>query len=96
MGVEITVEVRYLNYLAEVAGVTGTKVGLPEGSNLRDLLITLGQRQGPRLASVLMDEESGHPSRFLLMLVNQEQRREAQTPLKDGDVVVFSGIVAGG
>ena len=96
MGAEITVEVRYLNYLAEVAGVKAVKVNLPEGSNLGDLVRTLGQRQGPQLASVLLDEKNGNPSRFLFILVNQTHTREAETPLKDGDVVVFSSIVAGG
>ena len=95
-GSGITVEVHYLNYIAEVAGVKAIKVGLPEGANLRDLVRYLGQRHGPQLASVLLDAENGNPSRFLLILVNQTQTREAETPLKDGDVVVFSGIVAGG
>lgn len=96
VGAGITVEVRYLNYIAEVAGVKAVKVDLPEGTNLRDLVRYLGQRQGPQLASVLMDEESGNPSRFLLILVNQTHTREAETRLNDGDVVVFSTIVSGG
>jgi molybdopterin converting factor small subunit len=96
VGAGISVEVRYLNYIAEVAGIKDVKIDLPEGANLRDLLRQLGQQQGPQLSSVLMDEESGNPNRFLLILVNQTHTREAEIPLKDGDVVVFSGIVAGG
>jgi len=95
-GAGITVEVRYLNYLAEVAGVQAVKVNLPEGAQLGDLARYLGQRHGPQLASILLDEESGNPSRFLMILVNQTHTREAKTPLQDGDVVVFSSIVAGG
>jgi len=96
MGAGITVEVRYLNYIAEVAGVQAVKVNLPEGAQLRDLARYLGQRHGPQLTSVLMDEESGNPSRLVMILVNQTHTREAETPLRDGDVVVFSSIVAGG
>lgn len=95
-GTGITVEVRYLNYMAEAAGIKAEKVDLLGGTNLRDLVRNLGQRHGPRLASVLLDEESGNPSRFLLILVNQTHTREAETLLKNGDVVVFSGIVTGG
>ncbi len=96
MGAGITVEVRYLNYLAEVAGVQEVKVNLAEGACLRDLARSLGKRHGSQLASVLLDEESGNPSRFVMILVNQSQTREAETPLQDGDVVVFSSIVVGG
>jgi len=96
MGAGITVEVRYLNYIAEVAGVQEDTINLPEGARLGDLAKCLGQRHGPRLAAVLLDEESGNPSRFVMALVNQTHTREAETPLQDGDVVVFSSIVAGG
>ena len=95
-GGDITVEVRYLNYIAEVAGVKDVKVNLPEGTNLRDVVKYLGQRHGSQLASLLMDEESGNPSRFLLILINQTHTRDAETLLRDGDVVVFSSIVSGG
>ncbi len=93
---KITIEVRYLNYIAEAAGVEAVKVDLPEGANLRDLVRYLGRRQGSQLGSVLLDAENGNPSRFLLILVNQTPTREAETLLKDGDEVVFSGIVSGG
>ncbi len=92
----MNLEVRYLNYIAEAAGVDAVKVDLPEGANLRDLARSLGQEHGSQLGSVLLDAENGGPSRFLLILVNQTPTREAETLLKDGDEVVFSGIVSGG
>ncbi len=95
-GAAITIEVRYLNYIAEAAGVKAEKVDLPEGANLRDLVRYLGQGHGSQLASVLLDAESGNPSRFLLILIYQTPTRQVEAPLKYGDVVVFSGIVAGG
>lgn len=85
--------------LKEVIGQRLTEVDLPHGSTVEDLLTTMKERSGERLAGRLFDPDSGAVLPYVRIMINGQtiQFLEGmETPLEEGDEVLILPPVSGG
>jgi molybdopterin synthase sulfur carrier subunit len=85
--------------LKEVIGQRLTEVDLPHGSTVGDLLTTMNERSGERLANRLFDPENDAVLPYVRIMVNGQtiQFLEGlETRLQEGDEVLILPPVSGG
>jgi MoaD family protein len=85
--------------LKEAVGQRLTKIDLPQGSTVGDLLATLKARWGDKLSSRLFDPDSGAVLPYVRILVNGQAIQfleGTQTPLQEGDEVLILPPASGG
>lgn len=95
----ITVKIKYLHLLSEVVGAFKKEMKLEEGTTVRELLETHIARHGPEFAKRVYRPVKWQEEPIVAVFVNGRtvNIKEAcplglDTPLHDGDEVMFGGI----
>ena len=85
--------------LKQVIGKKLTKIDLPEGSTVEDLLIYMKERWGPSLSPHLFDPDSGAILSYVRIMVNGQtipHLNGTKTHLKEGDEILIIPPASGG
>lgn len=89
------VTVHYMAQIKRTAGCSSEEVETPgDAATLGAFLQALGNRHGPALRTLLLDE-ANEPRKSLLFFVGDEHADLAQ-PLRDGDSVTILVPMSGG
>ena len=94
----IRVEVSYFSNVRALTGEYGSTLQLPDGSRVRDLLVTVGARYGAELRWYLFTEDSMLQSHVAVILNGRGVGvlDGLDTALSDGDHVAILPSIGGG
>jgi sulfur-carrier protein len=85
--------------MKQVVGQRQTEIDLPDGSTVQDLLAHMLGRWGDKLSPHLLEPASGLLLPHVRVMVNGQTIQFLQgleTPLNEGDEVLFLPLVSGG
>jgi sulfur-carrier protein len=85
--------------MKQVVGQRQTEIDLPDGSTVQDLLSCMIGRWGDKLSLHLLEPTTGLLLPHIRVMVNGQTIRYLQgteTPLNEGDEVLFLPLVSGG
>lgn len=88
------VTVEYAAQVKRATGVACEDLELPDDCSLQELARTVAETHGAEAARALLDNGVLH--RSILVFVDDEQVRDAQTKLNDGQRVTFLSPISGG
>ena len=89
------VTVEYAAQVKKATGKGGEDVELPDGSSLQELVHTIATQYSDEVSRVLLNETGQlHPS--ILVFVDDEQLRDSDALLADGQRVTFLSPISGG
>ncbi len=92
--------IEYLGYMKQTLGVEqGERVELKDGAIVRDLLIALAGKHGEPFKKAVYDPKDADLKPHYILSVNGvfvTQLNGMDTPLKDGDHILFMPVVTGG
>ena len=87
-----------IEYLPGISYITRKKSDEIEigGANLYSLVDELTTRYGMDFRKAIMEVKSGKINSGILIFINDEMVRDLDIPLREGDKVAFSPVLAGG
>ncbi len=95
---KLTVE--YLGYIKQTLGLEqGEHVELRDGALAHDLLVALAEKHGEPFKKAVYDPKDAEMKPHYILSVNGvffTQLNGMETPLKEGDRIVFMPVVTGG
>jgi molybdopterin converting factor small subunit len=96
----LKVTVEYLGYIKQTLAVEqGEHVELKDDALARDLLIALAEKHGEPFKKAIYDPKDADMKPHYILSMNGmfiTQLKGMETPLKDGEHVVFMPVVTGG
>jgi molybdopterin converting factor small subunit len=90
----LVIKVRFEGPIKDVARSDSAEIKL-EGTDMGQLIDALSVRFGSRFKEFLIDEETGEYKEGILIL-SEGRRVDLDTPLQDGQELVFIPAIAGG
>ena len=94
----ISVKIIFLSLLPEIIGVQELIYSTEENSTVENILIMLRKDYGKTIEQTIYDS-SGKPNKYIIIALNGEDIRflnSIQTPLHEGDEILFLPRIAGG
>jgi molybdopterin synthase sulfur carrier subunit len=94
----MTVKVKFVGSFRSLSGQDKLALKFGNGASFKEVVNKI-VKELPRLKQVLIDPECGSPRTNMLVLVNGKEIGALdglETPIKDGDEVVFVPVVHGG
>ena len=91
----IKVKVEYLPGISYITGKKFDEVEV-ENDNLYNLVDELTRKYGMGLRKAIIEVKSGKINNGILIFINDQIVRNLDVPIREGDKVVFSPVLAGG
>jgi MoaD family protein len=90
------VSVRFFNILAAYTGIKQSRVTLPDGATLRELVHQLAGDYSEAFRNILLPEGTLNPHLHFFRNGTRVGETELDSPLCDGDEIMLFPAVAGG
>lgn len=91
----IRVKIEYLPGISYITGKKSDEVEIEDGK-LCNLVDKLTKRYGIGFRKAIIEVKSGKINSGILIFINDEMVRDLDVPIREGDKVAFSPVLAGG